>query len=319
MNLAHLHLLLNHLPVIGTIIAVALFFTALIADSADLKRASLIIFLSIALASIPVYMSGNAAEQAIKDLPGVSEQSIVQHENAALLAYVFMEITGAAAWFGLWRFRRTSQFGFATLTAIFVLSVITCGLMANASALGGQIRHPEIISSSGSAMPAFTGLAWLGLDAPAIGRFAVGGEGGSRWVWATCQTLHFIGLTLLMGVVFLVDLRVLGVMKNISFAALHRLLPWGMLGFALNLLTGMLYFLGAPEQYTKNPTFYWKIALMLIGGANAIYFTVFDGPWDLRASDVATFKLKAIALSGFALWVGVMFCGLMLPFLGNAF
>jgi hypothetical protein len=319
MNLAHLHLLLNHLPVIGTIIAVALFIAALIANSADLKRACLIIFLGIALASIPVYMSGNAAEQAINNLPGVSEPTIVRHENAALLAYVFMEITGAAAWFGLWRFRRTSLFGAATLTVIFLLSVITCGLMANASALGGQIRHPEIISSVQSAVPALSGFAFLGLDAAAIGRFAVGGEGGSRWVWATCQTLHFMGLTLLMGVVFLVDLRVLGVMKNVSFAALHRLLPWGMLGFALNLFTGMLYFLGAPEQYTKNVTFYWKIALMLIGGANAIYFTVFDGPWDLRASDVAPLKLKAIALSGFALWVGVMFCGLMLPFLGNAF
>jgi uncharacterized membrane protein len=319
MNLAHLHLLLNHLPVIGTIIAVALFFTAVVANSADLKRASLIIFLSISLASIPVYMSGNGAEQAIKDLSGVSQQAIVLHQNSALLAYVFIEITGAVAWFGLWRFRRASQFGSGTLTAILLLSVITCGLMANASALGGQIRHPEIISTTKTALPSFTGFDSLGLDAAAIGRFAVGGEGGSRWVWATCQTLHFIGLTLLMGVVFLVDLRVLGVMRSISFAALHRLLPWGMLGFALNLFTGMLYFLGAPEQYTKNVTFYWKIALMLIGGANAIYFTVFDGPWDLRASDVATFKLKAIAFSGFALWVGVMFCGLMLPFLGNAF
>jgi uncharacterized membrane protein len=319
MNLAHIHLLLNHFPVIGTIIGVVLFVGALIGNSTDLKKASLLIFLGIALLSIPVYMSGNAAEQVIKNLPGISEQLIVQHENAALLAYVLMEITGAVAWFGLWRFRRTSQFGGGTLLTIFLLSLITVGLMANASNLGGQIRHPEILSGSEASAPAASGLSLLSLDAAAIGRFAVGGEGGSRWVWATCQTLHFIGLTLLMGIVCLVDLRVLGLMKNVSFAALHRLLPWGMLGFALNLFTGMLYFLGAPEQYTKNPTFYWKISLMLIGGANAIYFTVFDGPWDLRASDVAPFRLKAIALSGFALWVGVMFCGLMLPFLGNAF
>jgi uncharacterized membrane protein len=316
MNLAHIHLLLNHFPVIGTIIAVLLFVSAIIENSADLKKASLLTFLGIAILSIPVYMSGKAAEQVIKNLPGVSEHLIVQHENAALPAYVLMEITGALAWFGLWRFRRTSQFGGGTLSVVFLLSVITVGLMANASNLGGQIRHSEIVSNSEASAPVSSVLS---LDAAAIGRFVVGGEGGSRWVWATCQTLHFMGLTLLMGVVFLVDLRVLGLMKMFSFAALHRLLPWGMLGFALNLFTGMLYFLGAPEQYTKNTMFYWKIALILIGGVNAIYFTVFDGPWDLRAKDVASFKLKAIAFSGVALWVGVMFCGLMLPFLGNAF
>jgi uncharacterized membrane protein len=316
MNLAHAHLLINHFPVIGTIIGVALFVSALVGNNADLKKASLVLFLGIALLSIPVYMSGNAAEQAIKNLPGVSEQSIRRHENGALLAYIFMEITGATAWFGLWRFRRTSNFGGGTLAAILILCLITVGLMANASNLGGQIRHPEIVSKVDASAPA---ASWLSLDARAIGRFAVGGEGESRWVWATCQTLHFIGLTLLMGIVLLVDLRVLGVMKNVPFAAVHRLLPWGMLGFALNLFTGMLYFVGAPEQYIKNPMFYWKMALMLIAGANAIYFTLFDGPWDLRAKDEASFKLKAIALSGVALWVGVMFCGLMLPFLGNAF
>ena len=316
MNLVHVHLLLNHFPVVGTIIGVGLFLGAILANSVDLKRASLLVLLGIALLSIPVYMSGNAAQQAIQNLPGVSEQLIVQHENAALLAYVFMEITGAAAWFGLWRFRRASQFGRGTLLVIFLLSATTMALMANASNIGGQIRHPEILPDSNTIAPA---RLVIGINAVAIGHFVVGGDGGSRWVWATCQTLHFMGLTLLMGVVFLVDLRVLGVIKNVSFAALHRLLPWGMLGFALNLLTGMLYFLGAPEQYTKNVTFYWKIALIMIAGANAVYFTVFDEPWHLRANDTAPPKLKAVALSAVVLWIGVMFCGLMLPFLGNAF
>ena len=108
-------------------------------------------------------------------------------------------------------------------------------------------------------------------------------------------------------------------MKNVSFAAVHRLLPWGMLGFGLNLLTGMLYFIAAPEQYTKNVTFYWKISLVMIAGANAIYFTVFDEPWALRANDDAPLRVKMIAVSAVVLWVGVMFCGLMLPFIGNAF
>jgi uncharacterized membrane protein len=316
MNLAHVHLLLNHFPVIGTLITIGMFLGALAGRSEELKRASLIIFLVIALLTIPTYMSGNAAQQAIKDLPGVSESLVVAHQNAALLAYVFMEVTGAVAWFGLWQYRRNSSFGRGTLLTILLLSVLTVVLMANASNIGGAIRHPEILSSlEATATPGTLGLG-LGLNAAAIGHFIAGGV---RWAWATCQTLHFMGLSLLMGVVFLVDLRMLGLVKNVSFATLHRLLPWGMLGFSLNLFTGMCYFIAAPGQYTQNATFYWKIALVMAAGVNAIYFTIFEEPWALGERDSASLKVKMIAASAMVLWVGVMFCGLMLPFLGNAF
>jgi hypothetical protein len=316
MNLAHVHLLLNHFPVIGTLIGLGLYVGSMIWKSEDLKRAGLVVFLGIALLSIPTYLSGNAAQQAIKNLRGISQTLIVAHQDAALLAYVFMEVTGAFAWFGLWQLRRNSRLGQGTFYAVLLLSVVTAGLMANAANIGGAIRHSEILADSDAATGAgIVGLP-LGLNAAAIGHFVAGGV---RWAWPTCQTLHFMGLSLLMGVVFVVDLRVLGVMKSVSFSAVHRLLPWGMLGFGLNLFTGMCYFLAAPEQYTKNVTFYWKMALVMIAGANVIYFTVFDAPWALQASDEAPLRIKMIAVSSVLLWIGVMFCGLMLPFLGNAF
>jgi uncharacterized membrane protein len=315
MNLAHIHLLLNHFPIIGTIIGLCLLLSALFANSEDLKRAALMIFLGIALLSIPTYLSGNAAAEVIKDLPGVSAALIDAHQNAALLAYVFMMITGAVAWFGLWQARRNSCTGRGALLAVLLLSIVTVGLMANAGNLGGLIRHSEILS--GPDAPPTTGVVQptLALNATAIGSFIT----GVRWVWATLQTLHFLGLTLLMGVVFLVDLRMLGMANGVSFASLHRLLPWGMLGFGLNLFTGMCYFISTPDQYTKNVSFYWKIALMMLAGVNAIYFTVFDEPWALGEGDDAPLKTKVLAASAIFLWVGVMFFGLMLPFLGNAF
>ena len=316
MSLVHIHLLLNHFPVIGTLIGVILFVGSLVGKSDDLKKASLLIFVGIALLSIPVYMSGNAAQQAIKDLPGASATLMSEHQNAALLAYVFMEISGAVAWFGLWRSRRTSQYGRGTLSVILLLSIITVVLMANAANIGGAIRHPEILSDSQTSAPArFT----MGLNAAAIGHFIVGGAGGGRWVWATCQTLHFIGLSLLMGVVFLVDLRVLGFMKNISFAALHRLLPWGILGFGINLVTGMLFFIATPQQYTKNAVFYWKVLLIVLAGINALYFMLSDEPWGIEAGVDAPLRSKLVAASAIFLWFGVLFCGHMLPFLGNSF
>ena len=138
-------------------------------------------------------------------------------------------------------------------------------------------------------------------------------------MWPTCETLHFVGLSLLCGVVFLVDLRVLGVMRGVSFASLHRLLPWAALGFGINVVTGILFFVGIPGQYIHNVSFYWKIGLVMLAGANALYFTFFDEPWSLGPKEDAPLTAKIAAVSAMVLWVAVMYCGSMLPFLGNSF
>ena len=98
MTLAHLHLLLNHFPIIGTIIGLGLFIIALIAKSDHLKQASLLVLLGIAMLAFPTYLSGTAAAEEIAKLPGVSEDLIKAHQNSALLAFIFMEITGSFAW-----------------------------------------------------------------------------------------------------------------------------------------------------------------------------------------------------------------------------
>ena len=140
------------------------------------------------------------------------------------------------------------------------------------------------------------------------------------WSWAAAETVHFIGLSLLLGVVLVVDLRMLGFLNGIRFSTLHRLLPWGMLGFAVNLATGMLFFVGAPPSfYVTNGLFFWKLALILVAGANALYFTVFEEPWILGADEAPPMAAKVAAASGIFLWIGVLFCGQMLPFFGNSF
>jgi hypothetical protein len=315
MNLTHVHLLLNHFPVIGMMIGIGLFVVSFIGRSEDLQRASLVIFLGIAFLTLPTYQSGNAAQSAIKDLPGISADLVAAHNDAALLALLFMEITGAVSWFGLWQFRRTSRIGRGTLAFVMLLSLVTLGLMANAANIGGMIRHPEILTGPVASPTAAIVAPQLAISAAWVGKQVT----GIKWVWPTLQTLHFMGLSLLLGIVFLVDLRVLGVMKSVSFATVHRLLPWGVLGFGLNAFTGMLYFIAAPQQYIANVTFYWKMVLVMLAGVNAIYFTLFDEPWALEAGEDAPMKIKVIAASAVLLWVGVMFCGLMLPFIGNAF
>jgi uncharacterized membrane protein len=308
MDLTHIHLLLNHFPTIGYIIGGGLFVLSLITKSDDLKRASLIILLGIALIAIPTYMSGNGAGEAIRPLLGVSKSLIETHEGAALVAIGFMLLTGEFAWLGLWQFRRLARIPTWNLVVILVLTLVSLGLMIRASNLGGEIRHAEIRASQESVTPE-------GALARRVGSFVT----DTPWMWPTCETLHFVGLSLLCGVVFLVDLRVLGVMKAVSFASLHRLLPWAALGFGVNIGTGMLFFVGLPGQYIHNAAFYWKIGLAMLAGANALYFTLFDEPWSLGPGEDAPLTAKIAAVSAMVLWVGVMYCGSMLPFLGNSF
>jgi uncharacterized membrane protein len=308
MDLTHIHLLLNHFPSIGYIIGGGLFLLSLITKSDDLKRASLVILLGIALIAIPAYMSGNGAADGIKSLPGISKSMIETHEGAAFVAMGFMLLTGAFAWLGLWQIRRLARVPSWNLAVILVLTLVSLGLMIRVSNLGGEIRHEEIRTGQATVTPE-------GALARTVGSFVT----DTPWMWPTCETLHFVGLSLLCGVVFLVDLRVLGLMKGVSFVSLHRLLPWAALGFGLNIGTGMLFFVGIPGQYIHNPAFYWKIGLAVLAGANALYFTIFDEAWSLGPGEDAPFTAKIAAVSAMVLWIGVMYCGSMLPFLGNSF
>ena len=140
-----------------------------------------------------------------------------------------------------------------------------------------------------------------------------------KWAWAASETVHFIGLCLLFGVVLTVDLRMLGFMQGISFSTLHRLLPWGVLGFGVNVVTGMLFFVSNPNSYVTSSVFFWKLALILVAGANTLYFTAFEQAWTLGAGDTPPVAARVAAASGILLWAGVIFCGQWLPFLGRAF
>src|SRR4051812_45229086 len=108
MNLAHVHLLLNHFPTIGFGIGLGLFLVGLIGKNNYLQQVSFVVLFLIALLAIPTYMSGNAAQEIVKERPEVSAGLVMAHEDAALLAFIFMEITGFLAWLGLWQFRLIS-------------------------------------------------------------------------------------------------------------------------------------------------------------------------------------------------------------------
>jgi hypothetical protein len=241
-------------------------------------------------------------------VPEVSKRLMEMHEGAALSALIAIELTGVFAWLALWQLRRFDRVSRWTSTAVLVLGVVALGVVSRAAALGGEIRHAEI---------RVTPEAPTEQIGRVIGNF-VRDVRDTPWVWVSCETLHFVGLSVLIGVLLLVDLRMLGVVRGVPYRALDRLLPFAILAFGVNVITGMMFFAAAPGQYTKNPAFYWKLIFLMLAGANTLYFT-FDKTWMQNEEWQAGALSKALAVSALVLWIGVMYWGSMLPFIGNAF
>src|SRR5271154_7170376 len=125
MNLAHVHLLLNHFPTVGMVVGLGVFITAIASRSDDLKRTSLGIFFAIALLTIPAFVTGTAAKLALDKAPEVSKAMIDQHETAAFEGLWAMELTGILAWLGLWQYRRLSRVPRGTLAAVLLAALVT--------------------------------------------------------------------------------------------------------------------------------------------------------------------------------------------------
>jgi hypothetical protein len=143
----------------------------------------------------------------------------------------------------------------------------------------------------------------------------------SSWAWAISETLHFVGLALLIGIIAPLDVRLMGFMRGVSLIALKELVPWAIVGFVLNLITGVLFFIGAPQQYVGNASWWLKVLFLLIAAANMLWFETSQRSraraLSAGADTPPAFKLiGAVSLMS---WLMVLYWGRMLPFAGNAF
>ena len=142
------------------------------------------------------------------------------------------------------------------------------------------------------------------------------------WIWPACETLHFLGLALLIGNVGLLDLRLLGFMKRLPVLPLNRLVLWGVVGFAINLVTGVMFFVGQAHQYVNNIAFIYKMSFVALAGVNLVVFYLTGLGRKvalLGAGDDAPILAKIIAATSLLLWTGVMYMGRMLPYIGDSF
>lgn len=147
MSILHLHLLLNHIPVVGALFALLLFGAALLLRETVSTRFALAFTVALSVVAVAVYFTGGAAEEAVEKLAGVTERSIERHEEAAELTTVAMSILGGLSLIALFVFRTKKPPKWVALAG-FVGTVVVSGLMAWTANLGGQIRHTEIQSAS---------------------------------------------------------------------------------------------------------------------------------------------------------------------------
>ncbi len=138
----------------------------------------------------------------------------------------------------------------------------------------------------------------------------------SKWGWPFAETVHFLGLSLLVGTIGMFDLRLLGMGKRVPIRALHRLVPWGVAGYVIALLTGILFLATEPDQYIFNSAFHWKILFMATAGVNMamFYAFVFRRVRSLGGGEDAEVPAKLIAALSLFLWIGVIVFGRMLTF-----
>ena len=152
---------------------------------------------------------------------------------------------------------------------------------------------------------------WFGL--------AVGGR--IPWLGPVFETLHFVGMALLVGCAGVIDLRLLGVGRNLPLAPLRQLLPWGVLGFVINVMTGIGFYAGNPAQY-QTWAFAAKMLFVVLAGVNAMWFYL--SPLGREADRIgpgedAPPAAKLAAAMSLLLWLGVIFWGRMLPAFSNTF
>jgi hypothetical protein len=146
----------------------------------------------------------------------------------------------------------------------------------------------------------------------------------SSWVLPVCESLHFIGMAMLVGIVGMFDLRLLGMAKRLPVAPLQRLMPWALLGFLLSLGSGLVFITANPRQYLAplSLSFVAKMFFILLACLNVVFFyatglkRAVDG---VDAGQDAPVGAKVSAGVSLLLWVGVMYWGRVLQFFGKSF
>jgi len=136
------------------------------------------------------------------------------------------------------------------------------------------------------------------------------------WLWPVCESLHFLGLALVIGTAGFFDVRLLGFMKWIPIRKAAEFLPLAKVGLAINLTTGLYFYIASPFQYSFNIAWWYKVTALVIAVANA---GVFELMLKSRAAvlgddEDVPLSFKIVGALSMLAWLNVLYWGRMLPF-----
>ncbi|HEY9685595.1 MAG TPA: hypothetical protein V6C52_01320 [Coleofasciculaceae cyanobacterium] len=148
MSPVHIHLLLNHVPVLGGLLSLLLLVIGGLTKSRTTGRIALGLLVFSALVAIPVFLTGEPSEEVVEGLAGVSENLIEQHEDSAKIALAAIGASGLVGALGLVLLRRKQTLPKWLMVSLIGILLVSNGLMIRTANLGGQIRHSEIRSGN---------------------------------------------------------------------------------------------------------------------------------------------------------------------------
>jgi hypothetical protein len=142
---------------------------------------------------------------------------------------------------------------------------------------------------------------------------------GITWLWPACESLHFIGLCMLIGGAGLLDLRLLGMFRGMAIRHVKALMPWAIGGFLINAVTGSLFLVMQPHLYLSSAVWWAKVTFLCVAGANAMFFETRLAVPALALDPDAETSTGMKIIGGLSLfsWFAVLYCGRMLPYLGT--
>jgi len=306
-NWSHVHIILNHFPTVGFVFALIFFIAGLATNNDALKRGAIVAFVACAVLGATTYVTGASAMWALLESPleGISPVRINMHRDWAILSLFGLAFTGGLGWFELWRYRYLGRFSRLSLNLVLVFAIITLLIMAETGHLGGQVNHPEIH----------------------VATDVIGTDPAAYWspkiellintiIWfVPWQTVHFFGYTLVFATVLAATLRILGVWKSLSFAAIHRILPLGVFGVMMNIFSGMLMLMADTFRYVNNYSFWPKMLFLPIGAIAVLYFSLSNRLWLVKAGEDAPMLAKWVVVLVFVSWTIVIMGGRLMPYL----
>ena len=139
------------------------------------------------------------------------------------------------------------------------------------------------------------------------------------WLWPVLEIVHFFGLSLLLGGLVIIDLRLMGYFRSLNLETINNLVPLVICGFSLNLVTGILFFIGDPMRYSVNIGFQIKMGLVILAGLNTLFYS-----WKIKpllvnwgANSDTPNRAKVIGLISLSAWTGVLVLGRLIPYVGT--